>query len=107
MSAQRGRRRISARAFTVGALTVALLVACVVSVWASGHPDGLEYVAESEGFIGEASESAAAASPFADYSVAGLPTGLSVAIVGLVGCAVTFAVAWGVGRLTRGRTRER
>jgi len=99
--------RISARAFTVGAIVVALLIACVVSLWASGHPDGLEYVAESEGFIGKATDSAAAAGPFADYSIAGLPTGLSAALVGIVGCAATFALAWGVGRLTRGRSRER
>lgn len=95
------RGRMSSTAFTVAALGFALLLAVVVSIWASSNPDGLEYVAETTGFAGAASDSATAGSPLADYSVAGLDPWLSVLIVGLVGCAVTFGVAWLVARLAR------
>lgn len=97
-------RRISTRAFTIGALAIALLVACVVSLWASGHPDGLEYVAESTGFLGAAKDSATAGGPFADYAAVFVDNPwLSVAVAGAVGCAVTFGFAWLVGRLARHR----
>ena len=47
---------------------VALLVAGVVSFYASGHPDGLEYVAEKTGFLDTAEDSPTADGPFADYA---------------------------------------
>jgi hypothetical protein len=102
-----GRRRISTRAFTIGALVVALVIACVVSLWASSHPDGLEFVAESTGFLGAAQDSATAGSPLADYGVADVQNPwLSIAIAGAVGCAATFGLAWLVGRLAKRRPAD-
>lgn len=96
------RTRISTRAFTIGALAVALLTACVVSVWASSHPDGLEFVAHATGFADSAQDSATAGGPFADYGVVFVQNPwLSVAIAGALGCAVTFGLAWLVGRATK------
>ncbi len=43
------RPRISTRAFTIGAVVAALVIACVVSVWASVLPDGLTFVAATTG----------------------------------------------------------
>src|SRR5690606_19500552 len=65
-----------------------LLLAGVVSFFASGHPDGLEYVAESEGFIDTAREHALGGFALADYGeVGGIPVGLA----GVLGVLVTVA----------------
>lgn len=97
-------RRISTRAFLLVGLSVAALIACVLSAVASGHPDGLEYVAEQAGFLTVATDSWAASSPFADYTAVfvGSPW-LSTALAGAVGCAVTFAFAWLLGRVAARR----
>lgn len=87
-------RRVSSRAFTLGAALTALLVACVLSAFASGSPDGLEFVAGQVGFLDAARDSATAGSPLADYGVAGIDNGwMSVALAGAVGCALTFGLA--------------
>lgn len=101
------RRRISTRAFTIAALAIAVLIACVVSIWASGHPDGLEFVAESSGFLTTAQDSATAGSPFADYGAVFVDDAwLSVALAGAIGCAVTFGLAWLVGRAAKRRPAD-
>lgn len=109
MSADRAApRRISTRAFTIVALVIALLIGCVVSLWASSHPDGLEFVAESTGFLGAAEDSATAGSPFADYGAFFVENPwLSVALAGALGCAVTFGLAWLVGRVTKSAAKRR
>ena len=100
------RHRISTRTFTIAALGIALLIACVVSILASGHPDGLEFVAESTGFLGVAQDSITAGSPLADYGMLGITNAwLSVALAGAIGCAVTFGLAWLVGTVAKRRTR--
>jgi cobalt/nickel transport protein len=97
-------RRISTRAFTIGALVFAVLLATIVSLWASSHPDGLNFVAETAGFDTAARESATKDSPLADYGVAGIADPwLSVAIAGAVGCAITFGLAWLLGRASKRR----
>ncbi len=97
------RARISTRALVVGGLVVCLLVAGVVSVWASGHPDGLEHVAESLGFADAAGDHGAAGSPFADYGTKGVDGPLSGPVAGVVGVVLTGAVMWLVLRLVRRR----
>src|SRR3954462_7710948 len=95
-------RRLSTRTFTIVALAVALLIACFVSIWAWSQPDGLEFVAESTGFLGSAEQSAVAGGPFADYRLLGIDDPvLSLAVAGAVGCGVTFGLAWLVGRAAR------
>lgn len=101
------RRRISTRAFTIGAIAIALLLACIVSIWASALPDGLTYVAASTGIDAGEQPHAVSSSPFADYGfVLASNPWLSLAIAGAVGCAVTFGLAWLVGRLAKRRTAE-
>ncbi len=85
-------RRRSARSAAGVALGVTLVVAGGVSLLASGHPDGLEFVAGSLGFAGSARESATAGSPLADYAASGLGA-LATPVAGIVGVLVTLAVA--------------
>lgn len=98
------RPRVSARSFTVTAIAVSVLIACVLSAFASGSPDGLEFVAHQLGVLDAARDSVTAGSPLADYGVVGIDNEwMSVALAGAVGCAITFALAWLVGRGTRRR----
>ena len=84
-------------------IAVCLLLAAVVSAWASGHPDGLEHVAETLGFADSAGDHAAEGSPFADYGTKGVDGPLSGGLAGAVGVALTAAIMWLVLRLVRRR----
>jgi cobalt/nickel transport protein len=105
--------------FLIGGLLVALLLAGVVSSFASGSPDGLDYAAR-EGCTFNADdeitggtcmaqqeqEHQLAGSPLADYAVRGidnefLATGLS----GVIGVLITFAVGGGLFWVLRRRIR--
>ena len=67
----RGRRVLGGLLLLAGAgalvlgLLACLLIAGVGSYYASSHPDGLEFVAESAGFSDSAKDSAASDSPIA------------------------------------------
>ena len=90
-------------------LAVSLLLAGVVSYYASAHPDGLEKVAEDIGFIDDAKDSAAAGSPLSDYGVSGVgDERVSVGLAGIVGVLVTAVVAFGLFHwLARRKRAER
>lgn len=84
--------RLGRRTLAVGG-AVTLVVAGAVSLLASAHPDGLEYIAESMGFVSAARSSAAASSPLADYAVSGLSNPwVSGAVAGVIGALVTVAL---------------
>lgn len=88
---------MSSRRLTVVGILVALLLAGGVSLFASGSPDGLERVAEDEGFSRSAEEGPAADSPLADYSVRGVDDSrLSGAMAGVVGVLVVLVVTGGL-----------
>lgn len=98
------RPRVSTSRLVVAGLGMCLLLAGVVSVWASANPDGLEFVAERLGFGDSAAEHAAAGSPLADYGTAGVDDPrLSGGIAGIVGVAVVAVVAFGLMHLLRRR----
>jgi len=83
----------SLKKFYVGFFVVAMALAGVVSYYASSHPDGLEKVAENEGFLETAKNSAVSGSPLADYGIAGLDNErLSVGLSGIVGVVITALV---------------
>ena len=74
------------RRFLAVGLLVALLVAGVGSYYASSHPDGLEYVAGTTGFLDSADEPVDTGSPFADYGTEGVDDArLSGGIAGVAG----------------------
>lgn len=86
----------SSRWFLVAGAAVALCIAGVASYYASPDPDGLERVAEDQGFIGDATEHGLSDSPLADYGVSGVEDPrLSVGLAGIVGVLVTAVVAGG------------
>lgn len=92
--------RISTRTLVLAGLGVCLLLAAVVSFWASGHPDGLEHVAETLGFAETAGDHGAAGSPFADYGTKGVERPfLSGGLAGVVGVLLTAALMWILLRL--------
>lgn len=89
------------RTFTVLTLAVALVVAGLLSHYASPHPDGLMHVAEVKGFLSAASTSPTQGWPLAGYAVEGLDDArLSGGLAGVVGCFACFAL---VGLVTRRR----
>jgi len=88
--------RHSAAAPLIGAAVIALLL----SPLASSLPDGLEWVAEKYRFLHEAGP--VFVGPMPDYSFPAVgPAALSTSLAGLAGVAITFALAWVVGRGTR------
>ena len=89
------------RTFTALALGAALIVAGVVSHYASPHPDGLMYVAQTHGFVAAGSGSLTEDWPLAGYAVDGLADArLSGGLAGVIGCLGCFAL---VGLVTRRR----
>ncbi len=99
------RARVSTRAVLAVGLGITLLLAAVVSAFASSHPDGLEYVAEQLGFAGAATESGTAGSPLADYATRGLGEGmLSTGLSGVLGVVVVGLVMAGLVALLRRRS---
>lgn len=96
--------RTGLRGLLVGGGVVAVLLAGVVSFFVSEHPDGLEHVAETEGFAEAEREHAFGGFALADYGeVGGVPVGLA----GLLGVAVTLVVGIVVFRLVQRRRRQR
>lgn len=106
--------------FLAGGLLVALLLAGVVSSFASSSPDGLDSTArdgctfntddEITGgtcMLQKEQEHQLADSPLADYGIRGIGNDyLSTGLSGILGVAVTFAVGGGLFWLVRRRPAE-
>jgi cobalt/nickel transport protein len=72
----------------------ALVLAAVVSFYASSSPDGLEKVAGEIGFLDTAKDHANSDFALADYGVAGVDNErFSVGLAGTIGVVATGAVA--------------
>lgn len=100
-------RRRSALLF-FGALGVIVVLATVVTQFTSDQPDGLEFVAEQNGFADQAERSALSGSPLSGYGgAAPASAGRNVALSGVVGVAVTVVVGFGVLWLARADRRDR
>ncbi|MEO5710873.1 MAG: PDGLE domain-containing protein [Nocardioidaceae bacterium] len=96
--------RVSTRVLLVTGLLLALLLAGVVSFYASASPDGLNRVAEDKGFSSTQTKHASDDSPFAGYGTSGVSDGrLSKGVAGVVGCVVVLALAGGLTFLVRRR----
>jgi hypothetical protein len=94
----------SAKGFLLGGLVVALLLAGIVSFYASGSPDGLNRVAIDESFSHREESSAAADSPLADYSTKNVDNErLSGGLAGVVGVVTVLLVMGGVAYAVRRR----
>jgi cobalt/nickel transport protein len=78
-------------------LLVSLVLAGVVSHYASSSPDGLEKVAGDIGFDETAQDSATSGSPLSDYGVEGVADErASVGLAGVIGVVATAVVAFGL-----------
>jgi PDGLE domain len=96
------RARFGFGAFIVGGLVVALVLAFFVSPSASGDPDGLDRVATEKGFADTENDHSLGGAPTAGYEVRGVDDDrLSTGLAGVIGVAVTFAVAGGVMLMVR------
>lgn len=94
----------SSAVVVVGGLLVALLLATLVSGFASGNPDGLERVAADKGFDETASDSAVGGSPLADYGVSGVDNErVGTGLAGIVGVGLTALVGFGLFSVVRAR----
>jgi cobalt/nickel transport system permease protein/cobalt/nickel transport protein len=90
-------KRPSNRVFFVSFVLVSLVVAGVVSFYASGHPDGLNYVAEKTGFIDAEKPHHTSDSPFAGYSTKGVEDSrLSGGLAGVVGVLIMLGLSTGL-----------
>ena len=70
----------------------------MLSLFASAWPDGLERVAEDNGFIGLADNvRVSLPTPFSDYTFNG-NEGVGTSIAGVLGSVVCFAVAFGIAK---------
>ncbi len=100
------RQKVSGRTFGIGALATSIVVAVVVSQFASGSPDGLERVAEDEGFIDAASDHTFSGGFFADYATSGVGNEtLSLAIAGISGTILTLAIGFGLFKAMGGTSK--
>lgn len=85
---------MNTKKFYLGGAIVTLILAGVVSFYASSNPDGLEKVAEKIGFIETAKEHSISDSPLADYGVKGIENSrVSVGTAGVIGVIVTGGIA--------------
>jgi cobalt/nickel transport system permease protein len=105
---------LSMASVTVSFAVIALLLAGLVSLYASSAPDALESrtMAAAPGspgkLVGDASPAAERVTdlqqrtaPLRDYQVPGWSAALGTSISGLIGTAVTLAVVWLIGRSLR------
>ena len=101
-------RKVSTRALVVTGLLVTLLLAGVVSFYASSHPDGLNYVAHKVGFSDTAQRHASDGSPLSGYATRGVSDQrLSRGVAGVVGVVVVGLIFGGLTwALRRRRTDE-
>ena len=91
------RSRTGRRWWVVG-IAIAVLVVVVLAPLASSDPDGLERVAEDNGFIGQAQN--VVGGLFGDYGIPGIDDpAVSTILSGLLGIGILLAVVFLVGRV--------
>ncbi|MDD4956852.1 MAG: energy-coupling factor ABC transporter permease [Candidatus Omnitrophica bacterium] len=95
---------VTDRRSAVAPLAVAGITAAILSPFASGYPDGLEWVAEKYRFLHDAAPSFV--SPMPDYSIPAISgEALSTGLSGLAGVVITFVTAMVViGIVRAGKT---
>jgi hypothetical protein len=104
VTVRRAGHGISTRALLVVGLVVALLLAGVVSFYASGSPDGLNRVAQDEGFSSTEREHAGKDGPLAGYQTRSVEDGrLGTGLAGVTGALVVLVVTGGLAFAVRRR----
>lgn len=85
-------------------VVVAIGLAVGLAHLASSQPDGLEQVAQQQGFANK--EQANKAAPMPDYEISALGGPVGKTLAGLAGVVLAFGLALGVGRLLSHRRRR-
>ncbi len=92
------------RAVWIGGAALTVVLA-VLSPMASAHPDGLEWVAEQQGFLKTARGPLYKVIP--DYVLPGIPNGaLATILAGITGALLVFVTAAGVSWLRRSKAAQ-
>ncbi len=95
------------RRFFLAFGVVALLLAGVVSTFASGSPDGLERVAEDQGMAHTAQDHPLGDGPMADYGVEAVADPvLSTGLAGVAGVVVVLVLTMGLAHAVRRGGRD-
>jgi cobalt/nickel transport protein len=101
-------KQVRTRWVVVGVAVVALILAGVVSFYASTSPDGLNRVAEDKGFAATQKTHASDGSPLAGYQSKGVGNRrVSKAVAGITGTVVVLVLAGGLTLLVRRRQPTR
>ncbi|MEV0227921.1 energy-coupling factor ABC transporter permease [Nonomuraea sp. NPDC050786] len=87
--------------FLLGGVGLTLVLAGVVSFFASSSPDGLEAVAENKGFLSQASDHLVTWG-LADYGEVG---GIPVGVAGVIGVGLVLIIGGAVAYAARSRTK--
>jgi cobalt/nickel transport system permease protein len=104
----KSRRLTPGRTATAGFVALGLVVAVGLVVFvaplADSNPDGLERVAEDQGFAATAEDSVTSDSPLADYGVSGVSDErVGTIVAGITGTVLVFAVGVAILAVTRRR----
>ena len=84
--------------WVIAGIAISAIVVVVAALFASGDPDGLERVAEDEGFIERAQD--ALYELFPDSTIPGIEDPVVTTVLsGLVGIVIVFALMWLLGRM--------
>jgi cobalt/nickel transport protein len=87
-------------------LLIAVLLALIVSPFASSSPDGLERVAKDKGFLEKGEVKSTVHSPIPDYLMPGIKNEkIATAIAGVSGTLLVFGFGYGLAALL-GRTQR-
>lgn len=83
-------------------LLASILLAALISPFASSLPDGMEWVAQKLGFEQKAASQPLLASPFPDYQIPGISnSALSTALAGILGVLICFILSFSLHFLIR------
>lgn len=98
------RGRVPTRLVLAGLLVATLLMAGVVSFYASSDPDGLDRVSQDEGFADTAQDHAASDGPLSDYAVSGVDDArVSGGLAGVLGVGIVLVLTGGIAYAVRRR----
>jgi len=85
-------------------LAIALVVALLLSPFASSMPDGLERVAKDQGFLEKGEGPPVFAAPVPDYAFPGIHNKeWATSIAGLIGTLAMFGIGYGVAAIIKRR----
>jgi cobalt/nickel transport protein len=87
------------------ALVIVVAIVVILAPLASPDPDGLESIAEQQGWLGTARD--ALFNIFPDYSIPGLDGAASTIVSGLIGVGIVFLLMVGLGWMLRRRNAAR